>query len=88
MPVRYYVCPITGTGQPGDGYRPAIPRPRDLPTTSRSCIMPATPNGSPTLDWCLAMIDAADGIHAQIAALPGVKEVTADEYATLAGGLS
>lgn len=88
MPVRYYVCPITGTGQPGDGYRPAIPRVRDLPTTSRHHVMPQTPNGTPAQDWCLAMIDATDDVQSQIAALSGVREVTADEYATLAGGLA
>lgn len=73
--IRYYICPIIGTGTEDDPYRPALVDAvaglnwsTDVPNRSAT-------DGAPTFARCVVCVNASSANHAVLAALPDVADV-------------
>lgn len=55
--IRYYVCPIVGTGLPGDSYRPKV---QDYPHRSTAPAILDDGTGKPAKTWCIVKVEADD----------------------------
>lgn len=77
MTMRYYICPVVGSGKRDDPYR-AKAADHGLPHVA---VIPSLPDGSPEHAWCLSTVDATDHTpllsDAELTALPELKHADA-----------
>lgn len=77
MTLRYYICPVVGTGTRADPYRTGA----SLHDVASASVIPSRADGAPAFPWCLTLVDAAD--HAPLLAdvaltpLPALKHAEA-----------
>lgn len=83
MTMRYYLCPVVGSGKKDDPFRSKAAH-YSRPHVS---VMPSAVDGSPAHAWCLTLVDTED--HAPLiadlalTALPALKHAEAWETAPL-----
>jgi len=73
--ICYYLCPIVGTGQVDDSYRPALVD--AVPGINWSTDIPnrSAADGAPSFAFCVVCVNTTSDRHTIIASLPGVEDV-------------